>query len=205
MGASSSNLPNPSAGNYDEYGECPMKKPPGSCSFKAKTELDPNNMMPPPNQQPSPGQPFPLSIEREISSIPKADDPNGDRWVYPSAQMFWNAMVRKGWRWSDEDIQQQDMENIIRIHNVNNELAWREVLKWEALHAQYAHLFAVDFCFLMLLSVEHRSFDDSPEMRKTIHRGHASGIFSGEYIVLVSYSVTLFLKLTIRYNIGMTA
>ncbi|KAA3673202.1 cytochrome c heme-lyase [Paragonimus westermani] len=135
MGTSSSNLPNPSAENYDEYGECPMKKPPGGCSFKANTELDPNNMMPPPNQKPSPGQPFPLSIEREVSSIPKADDPNGDRWVYPSAQMFWNAMVRKGWRWRDEDIGQQDMENIIRIHNVNNELAWREVLKWEALHA----------------------------------------------------------------------
>ena len=29
------------------------------------------------------------------------------------------------------------MDHIIRIHNVNNELAWREVLKWEALHARY--------------------------------------------------------------------
>nr|VZI46918.1 unnamed protein product [Spirometra erinaceieuropaei] len=27
------------------------------------------------------------------------------------------------------------MDNIIRIHNANNELAWREVLKWEAMHA----------------------------------------------------------------------
>ena len=28
------------------------------------------------------------------------------------------------------------MAHIIRIHNVNNEAAWREVLKWEALHAK---------------------------------------------------------------------
>lgn len=40
--------------------------------------------MPPPNQQPSPDQPFPLPKEREVSTIPKAD---GDFWVYPSAQV----------------------------------------------------------------------------------------------------------------------
>lgn len=49
--------------------------------------------------------------------------------------MFWNAMLRKGWRWKDEDIKQKDMEHIIHIHNANNESAWHEVLKWEALHA----------------------------------------------------------------------
>lgn len=41
-----------------------------------------------------------------------------------------------GWRWKDSDLNPRDMENIIRIHNVNNEMAWREVLKWEALHAR---------------------------------------------------------------------
>ncbi|KAK4475664.1 hypothetical protein MN116_000933 [Schistosoma mekongi] len=35
----------------------------------------------------------------------------------------------------DNDIKPEDMNNIIHIHNVNNELAWREILKWEALHA----------------------------------------------------------------------
>lgn len=44
-------------------------------------------------------------------------------------------MLRKGWRWRDEDIKAEDMSNIIKIHNANNEQAWREVLKWEALHA----------------------------------------------------------------------
>ncbi|KAK2167493.1 hypothetical protein LSH36_27g08057 [Paralvinella palmiformis] len=41
-----------------------------------------------------------------------------------------------GWRWKDDDLKPSDMENIIKIHNVNNEQAWLEVLKWEALHAK---------------------------------------------------------------------
>jgi len=51
--------------------------------------------MPPPNQRPSPDQPFSLSTERELSTIPRADKDN-ECWVYPSQQMFWNAMLRKG-------------------------------------------------------------------------------------------------------------
>lgn len=39
------------------------------------------------------------------------------------------------WKWKEEDISQKDMYNIIRIHNQNNEQAWKEILKWEALHA----------------------------------------------------------------------
>jgi cytochrome c heme-lyase len=91
-------------------------------------------MMPPPNQQPSPGQPFPLPTERQKSSIPKAG--TNETWVYPSQQMFWNAMLRKGWRWGPDDIKQEDMDHIIKIHNANNEQAWQEVLKWEMLHAK---------------------------------------------------------------------
>lgn len=45
-------------------------------------------------------------------------------------------MLRKGWRWKDEDLKPKDMDNIIKIHNANNEQAWQEVLKWEALHAR---------------------------------------------------------------------
>jgi hypothetical protein len=51
--------------------------------------------MPPPNQKPAPDQPFSLSTDREKSSIPKAVE-NGETWEYPSPQMFWNAMVKKG-------------------------------------------------------------------------------------------------------------
>lgn len=100
----------------------------------AVLEIDPSNMEAPPNQTPASDQPFSLSTERQVSSIPRAADDKSN-WVYPSPQMFWNAMLRKGWRWKSDDLSQQDMNNIIRIHNVNNELAWQEILKWEALHA----------------------------------------------------------------------
>lgn len=93
--------------------------------------------MPAANQKPAPDQPFPLPTERQVSTIPKVtEDGSKDFWVYPSQQMFWNAMLRKGWRWKDEDIEQKDMGHIIKIHNANNEQAWQEVLKWEALHAR---------------------------------------------------------------------
>jgi len=46
-------------------------------------------------------------------------------------------MLRKGWRWKDEEGMNPDtMAHIIHIHNNNNEAAWEEVLKWEALHAK---------------------------------------------------------------------
>ncbi|GIY72027.1 cytochrome c-type heme lyase [Caerostris extrusa] len=104
------------------------------CPIQRDDDVNPNNMMPPMNQNPSPDQPFPLPKQRQVSSIPKAGTEN-EYWIYPSSQMFWNAMLRKGWKWKDSDISPNDMDHIIRIHNVNNEVAWREVLKWEALHA----------------------------------------------------------------------
>lgn len=125
--------------------ECPMHKPVqkninnhvSECpiSHMDEKDINPLNMMPAANQQPAPDQPFPLPTERQVSSIPKAVG-DGDFWVYPSQQMFWNAMLRKGWRWKKDDLAPKDMENIIKIHNANNEQAWREVLKWEALHVK---------------------------------------------------------------------
>ncbi|KAF9472777.1 cytochrome C1 heme lyase [Pholiota conissans] len=73
----------------------------------------------------APGDPvFPLSEERETSSIPKAADGN---WVYPSEAQFFKAMARK-----NHDPQPADMKSIVPIHNAVNERAWAEILKWEA-------------------------------------------------------------------------
>lgn len=104
--------------------------------------INPNNQCPiEARQKPHPEQPFNLSTARQVSSIPKAD--GSGNWEYPSEQMFWNAMIRKGWNWKDhvegkaggDKFKNQDMSEIIKIHNANNENAWREVLKWErALH-----------------------------------------------------------------------
>ncbi|XP_034979626.1 holocytochrome c-type synthase isoform X2 [Zootoca vivipara] len=70
-----------------EYVECPVKS-------QTHEKIDPSNMMPAPNQLPAPDQPFPLSTVREESTIPRAS--SEQKWVYPSEQMFWNAMLRKG-------------------------------------------------------------------------------------------------------------
>lgn len=45
------------------------------------------------SQDPHPDQPFPLSTSRQQSSIPKGN--SDDVWVYPSEQMFFNAMAKK--------------------------------------------------------------------------------------------------------------
>merc|ERR1712018_217253 len=96
--------------------ECPM-----TSASTPPNDIDPRNMMPPPNQRPSPDQPFALPTDRQKSSIPKAGT-EGETWVYPSPQMFWNAMLRKGWRWKDEaGINPKTMDHIIKIHNHNNE------------------------------------------------------------------------------------
>jgi len=119
----------------EEYqSECPSN--PMAASSSVPNDIDPRNMMPPPNQRPSPDQPFPLPTERQKSTIPKAG--TTETWTYPSQQMFWNAMLRKGWRWKEEEkeMNPDTMAHIIKIHNANNEEAWREVLKWEALHAR---------------------------------------------------------------------
>lgn len=117
-------------GATDYQSECPSAgATAGGCPVQHQA-LDPaNNELAHPNQKPAPDQPFTLSTSRQKSSIPRAGTES--TWVYPSPQMFWNAMLKKGWRWEDDHLSQKDMENIIRIHNANNEEAWMEVLKWE--------------------------------------------------------------------------
>ena len=129
--------------------------------------------MPPPNQRPAPDQPFSLSRDRQKSTIPRAG--RDETWVYPSEQMFWNAMLRKGWRWQTGDIEQPDMSNIIRIHNANNEQAWQEVLKWEAMHAKWVLADSYGLCTL------HYSWSHDPATGIVTHawRHHVRKFSSG--------------------------
>jgi cytochrome c heme-lyase len=93
--------------------------------------IDPKNNMPATaNQELAPGQRIKLSTERVKSSIPKAGTEDGT-WVYPSPQMFWNAMVRKN---KVEGALEEDMENVIAVHNSMNETTWAQIMAWEALH-----------------------------------------------------------------------
>lgn len=108
-----------------------------------------------PRQEPSSGLLSRLSNDRVISSIPRAStspsqpspepsipfssskpgyssndgghtDEHG-KWVYPSEQQFFNAMLRK-----NHKPQSRDMRTIVPIHNAVNEKAWEQVLMWEA-------------------------------------------------------------------------
>ncbi|KAJ4294538.1 Cytochrome c1 heme lyase [Kalmusia sp. IMI 367209] len=86
-----------------------------------------------------------LGTEREISTIPRAipseaapagkpanseKDTGADKktgnWIYPSEQMFFDAMKRKAY--SPEET---DMRTIVPIHNAVNERAWMEIKQWE--------------------------------------------------------------------------
>ena len=69
-----------------------------------------------------------LSAERVSSSIPKANA--ASTWTYPSAQMFYAALERKGQKLPDK----QDMDAILAIHNIVNEQTWQAVLRWEKTH-----------------------------------------------------------------------
>ena len=62
--------------------------------------------------------------------------PNG---CFPFVSCFDSfALNWIGWRWKDDELQQKDMDYIIKIHNANNEQAWEEIKKWEAFHARWA-------------------------------------------------------------------
>lgn len=105
------------------------------------TALDPRNRMPvaKSTNEPSEGQRLDLGRDRTQSTIPMAASTSkpvhqsgaeGNYWVYPSEQMFYNAMKRKGW-----DPREEDMHTVVKIHNAVNERAWNQVVEWERRHA----------------------------------------------------------------------
>merc|ERR1712086_376828 len=99
---------------------CPMHKDKKTGS--PSEELDPSNMMPAANQEIAPGQQFPLSTERIMSTIPKGDAAvEGEACSYPSPQMFYNALIRKG---KGEGVEEKDVATIVAIHNNMNEISW---------------------------------------------------------------------------------
>jgi cytochrome c heme-lyase len=102
--------------------------------------IDPTNQMPASsviNQLPAPHQTVELSTERVKSTIPKAGSDNeGSTWTYPSPQMFYNALSRKGKLAPTEEQSQEEqsmMETVVALHNNMNETTWYKVMEWEQL------------------------------------------------------------------------
>ena len=91
-------------------------------------EINPSNRMPfNPNQERHPDQAADLSTQRVKSSIPKGGT-DGETWTYPSPQMFYNALKRKG-KGSDAD--ETEMATVIAVHNNMNERTWSSLVEWE--------------------------------------------------------------------------
>jgi len=112
-------------------------QPPAQCPMHGGMEVvNPANNMPNLSQSPVPNQAAELPIERTESSILRAPSPDGSpapaRWEYPSPQQFYNALARKGWETPEEHV-----VTMVDIHNFLNEMAWKEVLRWETTSNPY--------------------------------------------------------------------
>ena len=60
----------------------------------------------------------------------------GEKWIYPSEQMLWNALTGDGWNWREAGIQQDHFKALVSTYNATNELAWSQILEWEALRVK---------------------------------------------------------------------
>lgn len=122
MSSSSSKCPVDHSAQADA---CPVDHSSSSSPWSRFFSSTPDSKNPPAQPQAHPnGAPSNLPLDRETSSIPKAD---GGNWVYPSQAQFYAAMARK-----NHNPQAVDMKVIVPIHNAVNERAWAEVMKWEA-------------------------------------------------------------------------
>jgi len=95
-------------------------------------EIDPRNRVPyNVNQLPLEDQEKVLSAQRMKSSIPKSGGKDGETWTYPSPQIFYNALKRKN---KADDVNVDDMNAVVAVHNSMNEQTWQKLLCWERLN-----------------------------------------------------------------------
>jgi hypothetical protein len=92
-------------------------------------------------QTPVPGQRVPLQTDRQVSSIPRGGtaeeqaaaprhqdgSSQQQKWVYPSEQQLYNAMLRKGW----SNVPAESIPTVLQIHNHINERTWTQIQEWE--------------------------------------------------------------------------
>lgn len=85
-----------------------------------------------PRSLPTPTDRSPNAAERAALPPSNAEADTGHdaatgNWIYPSQEMFFNAMKRKG-----HSAEPSDMSSVVPIHNAVNERAWAEIKAWEA-------------------------------------------------------------------------
>lgn len=125
--------------------------------------------------EPSGGEGSPASASACPHATGNSDGNDGSgekRWTYPSEQMFFNAMKRKGWKPREEE-----MSTVVSIHNAVNERTWIEVMRWEK-------LFHGDECDNpKLLKFMGRPKDPSPKSRVKVLMGYKKPFDRHDWIV----------------------
>lgn len=155
--------------------EAATPAPAGGGSSCPVSDVNPLNAMPPPNQRPAPGQRDRLDTRRVESTIPTgktATEGDSNNWMYPSQQMFFNAMRRKGY-----DPKEEDMRAVVAIHNVVNERTWWHIREWEAmLHPECLES-------LRLLRFEGKPNEPTPKARALQAVGYTAPFDRHDWVV----------------------
>ena len=120
------------------------------------------------------GQLVPLSTKRAQSSIPKGGA-GGGTWLYPSPQMFFNALLRKD---KAQDVRERDMNVVVAIHNNMNERTWQKILEWERVggHCEKCRT-------PQLVRFQGRPHDLSPKARMKAMFGHGLPFDRHDWVV----------------------
>jgi len=130
---------NPAVKDSAGEGGCPVKDASSESSTRDgcpvreynvySQPIDPTNQMPKvANQMPAPSQQKELSTSRVSSGIAKGGAEEGSTWTYPSPQMFYNALARKG---KLGDTKEEDVDSLVALHNNMNEKTWAKVVECE--------------------------------------------------------------------------
>lgn len=93
--------------------------------------------------------------------------------MYPSEQMFYNSLKRKG---KGSDVKPEDVQLMVAIHNNMNEKTWRELLMWERFHCKKCD----DPRLLRFLG---RPDDLSPKARMKTWMGHDAPFDRHDWVV----------------------
>ena len=105
----------------------------------------------------------------------------GKTWTYPSPQMFYNALARKG---KLGDTKEDDMDNVVAMHNNMNEKTWRKILQWERLAGHDQNV--------KLLRFQGRPTDLSPKaFFKSTFLGHPLPFDRHDWVILRDDNTTV--------------
>lgn len=158
---------------------CPVKYKNSSIFNVYGQELNEANNMPTEAQQKplANDQSQDLDTNRVQSQIPKGGT-DSSTWLYPSPQMFYNALVRKN---KVEGATEENISTVVAIHNNMNENTWKQILAWEALHPNTSK--DIEGTEPKLLRFTGRPDELSPKARLKTWLGHPAPFDRHDWIV----------------------